>query len=264
MSLLIYKNFFSDSEEIKQKNHKATDSFMQRLLIALFFALSCHVLLISLPYSSKEIKPAVEGDNTIKINLTEAESIMPDDNHSNISQDIPQKKSSLKQQDTESIKLPVKSILQKQKVVEEAPVEQQSKINPSAVPAIEKKPAGEKQPLTETSPAKTHQAASPVQETVSKSATQSVVKAKPLYHRNPEPVYPRIARRRGQQGIVLLLVTVLENGLPGQVTLHKSSGHKLLDVSALKTVKRWHFLAGTINGQPVSMQVLVPVHFVIQ
>jgi protein TonB len=46
-----------------------------------------------------------------------------------------------------------------------------------------------------------------------------------------------------------------------QVRLHKSSGHALLDKSALKTVKSWRFTPGTKNGRPATMEVVVPVRF---
>ena len=70
-----------------------------------------------------------------------------------------------------------------------------------------------------------------------------------------------MARRRGMEGTVVLTVKVLENGSVAQVRLHHSSGYKLLDTSALKAVRRWHFSPGTKNGRPEVMEVLVPVRF---
>jgi len=59
----------------------------------------------------------------------------------------------------------------------------------------------------------------------------------------------------------MLAVTVLKDGTADKVRIHKSSGHRSLDKSALKTVKGWRFSPGTKNGQPAIMEVLVPVRF---
>ena len=93
------------------------------------------------------------------------------------------------------------------------------------------------------------------------AAAQVTVPATPLYQRNPKPAYPALARRRGWQGTVVLAIMVLTDGSAGQVAVHKSSGHTLLDNSALKTIKTWRFLPGMKNGAPIAMEVQVMVHF---
>ncbi len=93
------------------------------------------------------------------------------------------------------------------------------------------------------------------------SAVPILVKASPLYANNPKPEYPALARRRNQQGTVMVSVSVSEKGDPDRVSLHKSSGYPLLDKSALKAVALWHFLPGKTAGHPVSTEVLIPVHF---
>ena len=50
--------------------------------------------------------------------------------------------------------------------------------------------------------------------------------------------YPLIARRRGQQGVVLLRFVVTPDGLIEDINLATSSGHKSLDRDALKTAQR--------------------------
>ena len=96
-----------------------------------------------------------------------------------------------------------------------------------------------------------------------KTAPVTVIhtKAIPKYKTNPDPLYPRIAKKRGYQGQVLLLVTVSKQGTVKKVTISKSSGHKVLDKSALKTVKQWHFYPGTKDGKPVEMSVTIPIRF---
>ncbi len=78
---------------------------------------------------------------------------------------------------------------------------------------------------------------------------------------NPWPDYPRLARRRGQEGEALLAVTVLADGAPVAVELRTSSGYALLDEAALDAVRRWRFAPALVAGQPVQAVVDVPVVF---
>lgn len=94
--------------------------------------------------------------------------------------------------------------------------------------------------------------------------TASVVKARPHYQHNPQPEYPDMARRRGWEGTVMLLVEVTEEGRVASVTLQQSCGYEILDKSARKAVKTWQFLAGTADGRPTVSTVVIPVHFILQ
>lgn len=69
-----------------------------------------------------------------------------------------------------------------------------------------------------------------------------------------KPVYPQIARKRGEEGTVVLLAKV-ESGRVVNVLVEKSSGIKTLDASALSAVQNWKFSAET------SALVRVPVSF---
>lgn len=58
----------------------------------------------------------------------------------------------------------------------------------------------------------------------------------------PEPHYPRIARRRGLEGTVLLEVFIDASGVPLRVEVARSSGHRILDEAAVQKVSeswRW-------------------------
>lgn len=85
--------------------------------------------------------------------------------------------------------------------------------------------------------------------------------ASAAYLRNPPPVYPLAARRRGLQGVVVLTVEVDAEGRPGLVTVRKSAGHALLDGSAVAAVRGWRFVPATSGGRPVASTVEVPVRF---
>ncbi len=54
----------------------------------------------------------------------------------------------------------------------------------------------------------------------------------------PEPPYPKIALEQGQQGSVMLRMTVDDEGLVQTVEVAQSSGFPVLDHSALEFVKR--------------------------
>lgn len=81
------------------------------------------------------------------------------------------------------------------------------------------------------------------------------------YLRNPAPTYPEFAQERGWEGTVLLYVHVLANGKPDIVQLKKSSGRKVLDDTALRTVQRWSFAPAKRGSTPVDGWVEVPVDF---
>ena len=85
--------------------------------------------------------------------------------------------------------------------------------------------------------------------------------ARPSYGHTPRPSYPTRAIMRGYEGSVLLDVHVLPNGEPEEVTVFKSSGHKILDNAALKAVKKWKFVPAQRGFKAVSSWVKVPIEF---
>jgi protein TonB len=73
----------------------------------------------------------------------------------------------------------------------------------------------------------------------------------------PIPPYPLLARSRGQEGRVVLDVTIGIDGVPTSVVVGRSSGAPLLDESAVTTVKTWRFR----NGSARALTVTVPIVF---
>ena len=84
---------------------------------------------------------------------------------------------------------------------------------------------------------------------------------KPVYLRNPAPRYPLEARRNNWEGTVILKAFVDKNGYPVRMNIEKSSGHEVLDESALKTVKTWQFRPARIGKMAVESSVQIPVRF---
>lgn len=56
-----------------------------------------------------------------------------------------------------------------------------------------------------------------------------------------EPTYPRISRRRGEEGTVTLSIEVLQNGRTGNISILQSSNHRRLDEAALKAAQKTIF-----------------------
>lgn len=78
---------------------------------------------------------------------------------------------------------------------------------------------------------------------------------------NPRPNYPELARKRGQEGVVRIRCQVDAAGTVSAANVAVSSGHKLLDDAALKTVYKWRFKPAINNGAPVGGYVVVPIEF---
>jgi len=87
------------------------------------------------------------------------------------------------------------------------------------------------------------------------------VEARPLYRENPPPRYPRIARKRGYQGTVVLEVLVDRDGEVEDLKVYRSSGYKALDRAALSSVRHWIFTPGRRGDDVVDMWVRVPIAF---
>ena len=89
--------------------------------------------------------------------------------------------------------------------------------------------------------------------------------ARVAYDVNPKPPYPIVARRLGLEGVVELSVLVAADGRPAEVHVVKSSGHDVLDDSALTTVRtRWRFMPAERDGVPIEDRVTFPIRFALR
>jgi protein TonB len=99
------------------------------------------------------------------------------------------------------------------------------------------------------------------QQTISGPKVPGVRKGTPAYKRTPPPPYPRLARKRGYEGTVILEVLVDREGNVGDLRLFRSSGYGILDKAAMKSVREWVFEPGTVEEEKVEMWVRIPVRF---
>lgn len=81
------------------------------------------------------------------------------------------------------------------------------------------------------------------------------------YLQNPEPEYPALSQRLGEEGRVLLRVLVSPEGRADQVELKQTSGFARLDAAAQAAVRRWRFQAARRGTESVAAWVIVPITF---
>ncbi len=84
------------------------------------------------------------------------------------------------------------------------------------------------------------------------------------YLRNPAPPYPALSKRMGEEGKVVLRVSVNPQGTADSVDIKTSSGSPRLDESAQKTVRNWKFVPAKRGDTPVQSWVLVPIIFKLE
>lgn len=88
--------------------------------------------------------------------------------------------------------------------------------------------------------------------------------SEPRYRKAFPPEYPRLAKKRGQQGLVLLRAKIDQKGEVEMVEILQSSGVKSLDNRALETVEQWLFYPYTIEDEPTVAWVNIPVDFTLK
>ena len=95
------------------------------------------------------------------------------------------------------------------------------------------------------------------------SASAAIVPPRPVagMETNRAPTYPESARRRGEQGRVVLRVSVSSEGAPLDVEVMGTSGHPSLDSAALSAVRQWRFIPATQAGRSVAAVAEVPIRF---
>lgn len=81
------------------------------------------------------------------------------------------------------------------------------------------------------------------------------------YLHNPPPVYPLSARRRGDQGTVIVRAEVSTDGRCLRVEIERSSGHSRLDRAALAAIRQWRFTPARRGEQTVAAWVAIPIDF---
>jgi len=91
-----------------------------------------------------------------------------------------------------------------------------------------------------------------------------VLSRQPKFSSPPrQPRYPAQARRRNQQGVVLVEVRLDERGSQREIRVLRSSGVESLDRAALEAVAHWQFHPETREGVGVPSRVQIPIEFAL-
>ena len=149
-------------------------------------------------------------------------------------------------------------------LAKEKEIEVEQSLAKSPAPRVIPDIAPIKQIVTRQTPAPAQIVSAPAVSAPPSAAAQVVQQAIPLYQLNPPPRYPRLARRRGLEGLVRIKVLVSSHGRVRDLQLLSSSGHGILDKAALAAVRDWRFTPGTKGGMPAQMWVTVPVRFYLK
>jgi periplasmic protein TonB len=80
--------------------------------------------------------------------------------------------------------------------------------------------------------------------------------------RNRPPIYPNDAAVRGQQGEVVVVIHVGENGVSAGADVAETSGVASLDRAALDAVRKWHFRPAMKDGRTVPFDM--PMRFIFE
>lgn len=91
----------------------------------------------------------------------------------------------------------------------------------------------------------------------------ALTEQKPVYLKNPAPVYPYRARLRGWEGVVLLHVLVGKAGRPEKIEIKNSSGYQVLDEAAREAVQKWRFKPAGMGEITFEAWIDIPVRFVL-
>ncbi|GAB2509195.1 energy transducer TonB [Microbulbifer agarilyticus] len=101
-------------------------------------------------------------------------------------------------------------------------------------------------------------------------STQQSVRDEPVLIERPAfasppgaPVYPELARKRRQQGTVVVEVQLDQAGAQMVRRLLRSSGVDSLDEAALKAVAKWNFLPYREGGRARVSRVQLPIRFAL-
>lgn len=81
------------------------------------------------------------------------------------------------------------------------------------------------------------------------------------YLQNPQPKYPIVSRKIGEEGKVVLRVFVEKDGSAKIVEIKISCGYARLDESAMNAVREWKFVPGKKGDEAIATWVNVPIIF---
>lgn len=166
---------------------------------------------------------------------------------------------------------PKKVVAKKEKPAPSAPPTPIAK--PAATPEMDNTPITNNRPAESLPPpaaaAVPASAMPPVAAPVAAQST-SAVQSTPKtvsgveYIRAPAPEYPRLSKRMGEEGEVLLKVLVNQHGRAERVDIKRSSGSPQLDEAARLAAMQALFKPHMEDGRPTAVYAVIPIKFAIE
>lgn len=139
-----------------------------------------------------------------------------------------------------------------------------TRLKPAAVAAASTAKTEEKTAAQPASVSPHLPVAAATREVTTPAPPAEVFSRHPAFRLPPQqPRYPAQARRRNQEGVVLLEVRLDERGAQRAIKLLRSSGFPSLDKAALEAVAGWRFHPETVNGKGVPSRVQIPIEFAL-
>lgn len=96
---------------------------------------------------------------------------------------------------------------------------------------------------------------------ITNTATVQTADILPSIVKNIKPKYPRIAKKNGYEGTVLLKVEILKDGNVGKINIATSSGYALLDQAAIESIQKWKFSPAKKHNKCIDQWVQLPINF---
>ncbi|OBU14367.1 hypothetical protein AYY19_06450 [Photobacterium aquimaris] len=172
-------------------------------------------------------------------------------NTDTVSQKVVKKKPTItKRHKSSAKKHPQKAVVEKKQIVKKTP--QSTKKEPTTI----------KNTLNNKKIIKNQFGKSPQKNNTNTGAQTLQLVSKPTFATRPSPVnYPKLAKRRGIEGQVLVEVWIDAQGQQLKQKLIKSSGAQILDNAAIAAIKKWRFSSHIVNGKAIAHRVQIPVRF---
>ncbi|KJG15953.1 energy transducer TonB [Photobacterium angustum] len=263
---------------------------IKRYLIAGCASILFHSLIVSAMPEKKIITVPLEKSTSVAVNLVSLPNIKPEPivepakaqppaivTPQPVAKTTPTPKTTMKklvkksQPEKKTVKAPVQPKKKAPKETVKKPVTKhiQKKVEKKTVPKnvvkterktekFELKPTDSSKPMS--SQLALNKPAKAKKTTVGANSPQLV--SKPTFATKPSAVkYPRLAKRRGIEGTVLVEVLIAKDGHQVKQKLIKSSGANVLDNAALKAIKKWRFSPHIVDGIAIAHRVQIPVRF---
>jgi protein TonB len=83
------------------------------------------------------------------------------------------------------------------------------------------------------------------------------------YLKTTKVTYPKTARKKHLEGLVMLTVCINAEGIPEKIHIQQGSGFEELDKAAMNAVKEWEFTPGKRGTHDVASEVQIPIRFAL-